>query len=180
MLTGRHGVRSQRLCCIAQQALPSPTQTELCTQSSQQAACSQPQPQLSTLGQQQLLRLLAAAGTQQQGAQLAWPPDHVLAAARAACAPQAAAGAQQQAGQQQQAPTSRMSLSMDLGTPMMEQVTPCSSHSFWMALAAALPPLPPTTNTMSRPQRSMRFTISFTLAPPREVPCRRGGWAGEG
>lgn len=68
------------------------------------------------------------------------------------------------------APTSRMSLSMDLGTPTTEQTTPCASHSSAMACAAALPPLPPTTNTMLSPHRSMRLTISLMLAPPRDVP----------
>lgn len=67
-------------------------------------------------------------------------------------------------------PTSRMSLSMDLGTPTTEHTTPCASHSSAMAWAAALPPLPPTTNTMLSPHRSMRLTISLMLAPPRDVP----------
>ena len=37
----------------------------------------------------------------------------------------------------------RMSLSIDLGAEMTEQVTPALSHSRWMAAAPALPPLPP-------------------------------------
>ncbi len=65
----------------------------------------------------------------------------------------------------------RMSLSMDLGAEMMEQVTPALSHSLWMAAAPALPPLPPTTNSMSMAHMSMRFTISLMSAPPLEVPC---------
>ena len=36
---------------------------------------------------------------------------------------------------------------------------PCFSSSSWMAAAPALPPLPPTTNTMSMPHRSICFTI---------------------
>ena len=64
-----------------------------------------------------------------------------------------------------------MSLSMDLGAEMMEQVTPALSHSRWMAAAPALPPLPPTTNSMSMAHISMRFTISRMSAPPLEVPC---------
>ena len=64
----------------------------------------------------------------------------------------------------------RMSLSMDLGAEMMEQVTPALSHSRWMAAAPALPPFPPTTNSMSMAHMSMRFTISRMSAPPREVP----------
>ena len=67
--------------------------------------------------------------------------------------------------------TSRMSLSMDLGTPTTEQRTPLASQARWMALAAALPPLPPTTNSMLTPQRLMRRTISSMSAPPRDVPC---------
>jgi hypothetical protein len=39
---------------------------------------------------------------------------------------------------------SRMSLSMDLGTPMTLQTTSDSAHFCWIALAPALPPLPPT------------------------------------
>mmetsp|Transcript_36503 Transcript_36503/g.107821 ORF Transcript_36503/g.107821 Transcript_36503/m.107821 type:complete len:230 (+) Transcript_36503:512-1201(+) len=66
--------------------------------------------------------------------------------------------------------TRRMSLSMDFGTPMTAHVTPCASHSCAIACAAALPPLPPITNTMLRPHKSIRFTISVMLAPPREVP----------
>ena len=60
---------------------------------------------------------------------------------------------------------------MDLGTPTTEHRTPLASHARWMALAAALPPLPPTTNSMLTDQRSMRRTISSMSAPPREVPC---------
>lgn len=52
-----------------------------------------------------------------------------------------------------------MSLSMDLGMPMTEHITLCSSHLFLMALAPALPPFPPTTNTMSMPSISIFFTI---------------------
>ena len=44
------------------------------------------------------------------------------------------------------------------------------SHICWMALAPALPPLPPTTKSMSMPHMSMRFTISRRSAPPRLVP----------
>ena len=64
-----------------------------------------------------------------------------------------------------------MSLSMDLGTPTTEQRTPFFSQHRWMALAAALPPLPPTTNSMLTDHRAMRRTISSISAPPRDVPC---------
>ncbi len=60
---------------------------------------------------------------------------------------------------------------MDFGAEMMEQVTPALSHSFWMAAAPALPPLPPITNSMSMAHMSMRFTISLMSAPPLDVPC---------
>jgi hypothetical protein len=66
--------------------------------------------------------------------------------------------------------TSKMSLSMDFGTPMTEQKTPCLTHSLWMAFAAALPPLPPTTYSWFTPHSSMRRTISRMSAPPRDVP----------
>ena len=62
---------------------------------------------------------------------------------------------------------------MDLGAEMMEQVTPALSHSRWMAAAPALPPLPPTTYSMSMAHMSMRFTISLMSAPPLEVPCSK-------
>jgi hypothetical protein len=39
---------------------------------------------------------------------------------------------------------SRMSLSMDLGMPITLQYTLASAHFCWIALAPALPPLPPT------------------------------------
>ena len=52
---------------------------------------------------------------------------------------------------------------MDLGMPMTEHTTPCSSHSHWMALAPALPPLPPTTNTMSTPRMSICFTMPLCV-----------------
>mmetsp|Transcript_28702 Transcript_28702/g.73680 ORF Transcript_28702/g.73680 Transcript_28702/m.73680 type:complete len:226 (+) Transcript_28702:642-1319(+) len=66
---------------------------------------------------------------------------------------------------------SRMSLSIDLGTPTTAILSPRFSTSLWMALAAALPPLPPTTNTMLMPHRSRRSTMRGILAaPPREVP----------
>ena len=67
-------------------------------------------------------------------------------------------------------PTSRMSLSMDLGTPTTEHSTPLASQPSWMALAAALPPLPPMTNSMLTPHRSRRFTMDLMSAPPRDVP----------
>ena len=60
---------------------------------------------------------------------------------------------------------------MDFGAEMMEHVTPALLHSFWMAAAPALPPLPPTTNSMSMAHMSMRFTISRMSAPPLDVPC---------
>ena len=50
--------------------------------------------------------------------------------------------------------TSRMSLSMDFGTPMTEQTTPQRPHSSWIAFAPALPPLPPTTKTCGRAGRT--------------------------
>mmetsp|Transcript_34796 Transcript_34796/g.71022 ORF Transcript_34796/g.71022 Transcript_34796/m.71022 type:complete len:239 (+) Transcript_34796:379-1095(+) len=65
---------------------------------------------------------------------------------------------------------SRMSLSMDFGTPTTQQLTSCCWHMALIALAPALPPLPPTTNSMSMPHMSIRFTISLMLAPPRDVP----------
>ena len=57
---------------------------------------------------------------------------------------------------------------------MMEHVTPALSHSFWMAAAPALPPLPPITKSMSMAHISMRFTISLMSAPPLDVPCSAG------
>ena len=68
---------------------------------------------------------------------------------------------------------------MDLGAEMMEQVTPALSHSRWMAAAPALPPLPPTTNSMSMAHMSMRFTISLMSAPPLEVPCSMSAFVGK-
>lgn len=62
--------------------------------------------------------------------------------------------------------TSRMSLSMDFGTAITAQGTPAFWHSRWMASAPALPPLPPTTNTMSSAHMSIRLTISLMSAPP--------------
>ncbi len=69
---------------------------------------------------------------------------------------------------------------MDLGAEMMEQVTPALSHSRWMAAAPALPPLPPTTNSISMAHMSMRFTISLMSAPPLEVPCSGSAFMLEG
>mmetsp|Transcript_16782 Transcript_16782/g.47335 ORF Transcript_16782/g.47335 Transcript_16782/m.47335 type:complete len:207 (-) Transcript_16782:524-1144(-) len=65
---------------------------------------------------------------------------------------------------------SRMSLSMDLGMPTTAQVYPRRLHSAWMAAAPALPPLPPTTNTMLSPRDWMESTILSMSAPPRDVP----------
>lgn len=41
------------------------------------------------------------------------------------------------------------------------------SSSSWMAAAPALPPLPPTTNTMSMPHRSICFTICLRAGRQR-------------
>mmetsp|Transcript_21845 Transcript_21845/g.37314 ORF Transcript_21845/g.37314 Transcript_21845/m.37314 type:complete len:251 (+) Transcript_21845:871-1623(+) len=64
----------------------------------------------------------------------------------------------------------RMSLSIDFGMPTTEQLTSCCWHMAWIALAPALPPFPPTTNNISTPHMSKRFTISRMFAPPRLVP----------
>ena len=67
---------------------------------------------------------------------------------------------------------SRMSLSMDLGTPTTQQLTSCCWHISLIALAPALPPLPPTTKSMSMPHMSIRFTISLG--------CKERGRKGRG
>lgn len=54
--------------------------------------------------------------------------------------------------------TSRMSLSMDLGTPTTVHTTFLASHSSWIAFAAALPPFPPTASR----HVSSRASVSIT------------------
>jgi hypothetical protein len=72
---------------------------------------------------------------------------------------------------------SRMSLSMDLGTPMTEQMTLLRCSSAWMAAAPALPPLPPTTKQMSIPMMSICLTIF--LRGQRRGAARQSGAGGE-
>jgi hypothetical protein len=54
--------------------------------------------------------------------------------------------------------TSKMSLSMDLGTPTTVHTTFLASHSSWIAFAAALPPFPPTASRHISSHASVSIT----------------------
>ena len=64
----------------------------------------------------------------------------------------------------------RMSLSIVFGMPTTETLRPRLAHSALIALAPAWLPLPPITNTMLIPCRSMESTIFGTSPPPRPQP----------
>ena len=64
----------------------------------------------------------------------------------------------------------RMSLSIVFGMPTTETLSPRLAHSALIALAPAWLPLPPITNTMLIPCRSMESTIFGTSPPPRPQP----------
>jgi hypothetical protein len=66
---------------------------------------------------------------------------------------------------------SSKSLSIDLGTATTQHGTLLERHSRWMASAAALPPRPPTTNSMSIFQRSARGGRGVAATNPQRYSC---------
>ena len=64
----------------------------------------------------------------------------------------------------------RMSLSMDFGTPTTAHGYSLSAHFLCRAAAPAFPPFPPITKTMLMPLSLMESQILSMSAPPLEVP----------